>query len=78
MKKDSVKKADWNRRTEYDLSRLEGGVRGKYYADAAAAINVRLIQPELARIFPDSESVNRASRLLAETAGAAVPPSSRK
>jgi hypothetical protein len=55
-------------RKEYDLSRLKGGVRGKYYRCAIAGSNLVLIEPELARLFPDSKSVNRALRLLVDAA----------
>ena len=67
-------------RAEYDLSQLKGGVRGKYYRQAAAGTNLVLIEPELAKVFPDTESVNRALRLLADTAEAATvrsPPRRR-
>jgi hypothetical protein len=51
---------------EYDLSRLKGGVRGKYFRQAMAGSNLALIDPDLAEVFPDSESVNRALRVLAD------------
>jgi len=50
---------------------LKGGVRAKYYRQAMAGTNIVLIDPELSTIFPDSESVNRALRILADAAGAA-------
>jgi hypothetical protein len=53
-------------RKEYDLSKLKGGVRGKYLCQAAAGTNLVLIDSDLAGMFPDSESVNRALRVLAE------------
>ena len=53
-------------------------VRGKYYRQAMAGTNLILIEPELARVFPDSESVNRALRLLMETAEASAVPSRRR
>src|ERR1017187_387735 len=59
-------------RPEYDLSQLKGGVRGKYYRQAIASTNLVLIEPELAKVFPDAESVNRALRLLVDTAEAAA------
>ena len=59
-------------RPEYDLSQLKGGVRGKYYREATAGTNLVLIDPELASVFPDTESVNRALRLLADTAQSAT------
>jgi hypothetical protein len=64
-------------RPEYDLSKLKGGVRGKYYQQAIAGTNLVLIEPELAQVFPDTESVNRALRLLADTAEAAAHPPRR-
>jgi hypothetical protein len=73
MKKASVKKLDDDLRPEYDLSQLKGGVRGKYYRQATAGTNLMLIEPELAEVFRDSESVNRALRLLVDTAEAAGP-----
>ena len=48
-------------RPEYDFS---GGVRGKYVDRYRAGANVVLIEPELARAFPDSRSVNDALRSL--------------
>jgi hypothetical protein len=68
MKKAPAKKNKDDLRPEYDLSQLKGGVRGKYYREAAAGTNLVLIEPELASVFPDTESVNRALRLLADTA----------
>jgi hypothetical protein len=72
MRKQSAKTVDNSLREEYDLSRLKGGVRGKYYRQAIAGTNLVLIEPDLSNIFPDSESVNRALRLLADAAGAAT------
>jgi hypothetical protein len=72
MKKVSAKKKRDGLRAEYDLSRLKGGVRGKYYRQATAGTNLVLIEPELAEVFPNTESVNRALRLLVDTAGAAT------
>jgi hypothetical protein len=72
MKKASAKKNDSDLRAEYDLSRLKGGVRGKYYHQATAGTNLVLIEPELSEVFPDTESVNRALRLLADTAVSAT------
>lgn len=68
MKKKSAKRNNDDLRPEYDLSKLKGGVPGKYYREAIAGTNLVLIEPELASMFPDSESVNRALRLLADTA----------
>jgi hypothetical protein len=74
MKKTSAKGLDDDLRPEYDLSQLKGAVRGKYYRQATAGTNLMLIEPELAKIFGDAESVNRALRLLVDTAEAAARP----
>lgn len=50
---------------EYDFT---GGVRGKYAARMAEGSNVVVLDEDVASIFPDSESVNRALRLLIELA----------
>lgn len=49
-------------RPEYDLTQLKGGVRGKYYKQAAAETNLVLLEPDVAKAFPDSGSVNRWRR----------------
>ena len=59
-------------RPEYDLSQLKGGVRGKYYRQAVAGTNLMLIEPDIAEVFPDSQAVNRALRLLLDTVEAAA------
>jgi hypothetical protein len=78
MKKASAKGMDDDLRPEYDLSQLKGGVRGKYYPQATAGTNLVLIERELADVFPDSESVNRALRLLVNTAAAAAGTARRR
>jgi hypothetical protein len=55
-------------RPEYDLATLKGGVRGKYYKQAVAGSNLVLLEPDVARAFPDSRAVNRALRMLQEIA----------
>ncbi len=51
-------------RREYDLSRLKGGVRGKYTARYKAGTNLVLLSPDVAEHFPDDRSVNSALRRL--------------
>ncbi len=65
MKKAPKKSTRPRLRKEYDFSK---GVRGKYAARFAAGTNLVLIDPDLTGRFPDSESVNRALRSLAEIA----------
>ena len=50
---------------EYDI---RGGVRGKYLERYRQGANVVLLEPDVAAVFHDSESVNRALRVLIETA----------
>jgi hypothetical protein len=78
MSKVSAKESVDELRPEYDLSQLKGGITGKYYQKAKAGSNLVLIEPELAGVFPDTESVNRALRLLVETAGEVMRPTRRK
>jgi hypothetical protein len=78
MKKASAKTLDDDLRPEYDLSQLKGGVRGKYYRQAAAGTNLMLIEPELAEVFRDADSVNRALRLLMDTAQAVAGSARRR
>lgn len=47
---------------EYDFSE---GVRGKYSARFARGANVVVLDPDVAEVFTDSESVNQALRALA-------------
>jgi hypothetical protein len=73
MRKAAARGSNDELRPEYDLARLVGGHRSKYYRQATAGTNLILIEPELARVFRDSESVNRALRLLVDTAASATP-----
>ncbi len=41
-------------RREYDLSKLKGGVRGKYAARYRAGTNLVLLSPDVAAHFPDA------------------------
>jgi hypothetical protein len=78
MKKAPAVKPNDELRREYDLSRLKGGVRGKYYRRAIAGTNLVLVEPDLLNVFPDSEAVNRALRVLADAAQAATPRKRRR
>ncbi len=55
-------------RREYDLSKLAGGVRGKYVARYRAGTNLVLLSPDVAKHFPDEQSVNTALRNLIHAA----------
>ena len=77
MKKAPTVKPNDDLRPEYDVSRLKGGVRGKYYRRAAVGTNLVLIEPDLATFFPNAEAVNRALRVVAEAAMSANAPKRR-
>ncbi len=53
-------------RDEYDLTQLQGGVRGKYVQRYRAGINLVRLAPDVAAAFPNEEAVNGALRLLME------------
>ena len=57
-------------REEYDFS---GGIRGKYYKQYQEGTNVILLEPDVAEVFRDSESVNQALRVLINIAKNQVP-----
>jgi hypothetical protein len=48
---------------EYDFSK---GVQGKYAKSYAEGTNVVIIEPDVAKVFPDHDSVNQALRSLVE------------
>ena len=49
-------------RREYDFSR---GVRGKYARRYVQGSKVIVLAPDVARVFPDAETVNSSLRALA-------------
>jgi hypothetical protein len=57
-------------RPEYDFSQ---GVRGKHYEAYRAGTNVVFLDPDVAKAFADSASVNQALRLLLQLARTNVP-----
>jgi hypothetical protein len=67
---------------EYRREDLGSGVRGKYLEAYRAGTNLVLLSPEVAKVFPTEESVNKALRHLIEVAqksvGSTKRPSRRK
>jgi len=63
MKK-QLEKMDDELRPAYDLTKLKGGVRGKYAQRVKAGTNLVLLSPDVAAYFPDEQSVNSALRSL--------------
>jgi len=62
MKKGS-KTNDSETQTEYDFA---NGVRGKYARRYAQGTNVVVLEPDVARAFPNAEAVNSSLRALAQ------------
>lgn len=54
-------------RREYHLSEMSG-VRGKYLSRYRAGTNLVLLSPDVAKYFPDEQSVNSALRTLIQAA----------
>ena len=50
-------------RKEYDFSK---GVRGKYAKRMTGDVRVIVLDPDVAKVFPDSRSVNNALRIIAD------------
>jgi hypothetical protein len=55
-------------RVEYKRSDFPALVRGKYVERLQRRTNVVVLDPEVAEVFPNAESVNKALRSLAEIA----------
>jgi len=52
-------------RPEYEMkSLLKGGVRGKYATRYRAGTNLVLLEPEVAKAFPNDKAVNEALKLV--------------
>ena len=52
---------------EYSRQDLGTGVRGKYFEAFRSGTNLVLLQPDVAKAFPNDESVNKALRSLMDT-----------
>lgn len=70
MNQSNSSEPDEEMRAEYDFS---SGVRGKYYKQYTEGTNVVLLEPDVAEVFRDSESVNQALRVLISIAKNQVP-----
>ena len=52
-------------RPQYDMkSLLKGGVRGKYAQRYREGTNLVLLEPDVAKAFPNEKAVNEALRLV--------------
>jgi len=67
MNKKPKTEMDDELRSEYDLPKLlKGAVRGKYAQRYRAGTNLVLLAPDVAKAFPNEETVNEALRLVIE------------
>jgi hypothetical protein len=55
-------------RPEYDLKKLKGRTRGRHDEAVKAGTNLVLLEPDVAKAFPDALSVNEALRMLVKVA----------
>ncbi len=73
MKKASRKPAD-ELRPEYKRSDFGALVRGKYAARVSESSNIAVLEPQVARAFPNDHAVNEALlKLLRDRKGSARP-----
>ena len=73
MKKKIKKELNEDLRPEYDLSKLKGGVRGKYAKRYKEGTNLVLLSPDVAKYFPNDQAVNSALRSLVDIAKTQLP-----
>lgn len=64
-------------RPEYERSDFGTLVRGKYASRIAAASNIVVLEPEVAKVFPNDKAVNEALRGLIKIAESTVRPAQR-
>ena len=64
-------------RAEYKRSDFGELVRGKYAARVAASCNVVVLDPQVARVFPNERAVNDALRSLIAVATRSARPTQR-
>ena len=65
MKKNSIKKQDdYELRDEYDLSTMSILPKGRFDPKRRIGANIAVLDPEIAKAFPNDEAVNEALRLV--------------
>jgi 16S rRNA A1518/A1519 N6-dimethyltransferase RsmA/KsgA/DIM1 with predicted DNA glycosylase/AP lyase activity len=65
MKKNSIKKQDdYELKKEYDLSTMTVLPKGRFDPKRRIGSNVVVLEPEIAKAFPNDEAVNEALRLI--------------
>jgi hypothetical protein len=65
MKKNSIKKQDdYELKEEYDLSKMTILPKGRFDPRRRIGNNIIVLEPDVAKAFPNDEAVNEALRLL--------------
>lgn len=65
MKKNSMKKPNnYELRKDYDLSKMTVLPRGRFDPKRRIGSNIVVLEPEIAKAFPNDEAVNEALRLI--------------
>jgi hypothetical protein len=59
---------DYELREEYDLSKMTVLPKGRFDPKRRIGSNVVVLEPEIAKAFPNDEAVNEALRLILEAA----------
>ena len=69
MKKNSTtKRDDYELRDEYDLSKMTILPKGRFDPKRRIGTNVIVLDPEIAKAFPNDEAVNEALRVILKAA----------
>lgn len=69
MKKNSTpKQDDYELKGEYDLSKMTVLPCGRFAPERRMGKNVAVLEPDIARAFPNDDAVNEALRLVLEAA----------
>ncbi|MBE7536198.1 MAG: hypothetical protein HS124_10770 [Anaerolineales bacterium] len=58
------KRNDYELRKEYDLSKMTVLPRGRFDPKRRVGSNVVVLEPEIAKVFPNDEAMNEALRLI--------------
>ena len=53
-------------RDEYDFASMIGGIRGKYAKQYHEGVKFIMLEPDVAKVFPNAKSVHEALRSLAK------------
>lgn len=76
MKNKKSKRERDELRPEYDFSKMQGGVRGKYVQRYRQGTNLVLLERDVANVFPNDRAVNETLRAVMNAA-AKLPRRSR-